>query len=235
MILELPELSADALHVWSLHLPDFSSEGMEVLHAVLSSKEQAKAARFHRELDRRSSIAARGALRLLLSGYTATPAAKLVFQYSENGKPALAPSDAAAVSFNVSHSGDWVVLAFQRGGQVGVDVEKVQKKRAVLAIAARYFTPAERAQLEGADDPSRLFFQLWVRKEAYVKACGSTLFRELNSCTVPRVGTQDGWYFQGLEIDPHYAAAVVADRAPKQVLLRRLSRNLGKSCFLSAV
>lgn len=228
---ELPGLGEDMIHIWSVHLPDMLDR-LGALHGLLSAKEQEKAARFHRDADRQSSIAARGALRVLLSGYTGIPAAEIEFQYSENGKPFLVPpassrltaeqqgrQDACdTVSFNVSHSGDWVLLAFGKNRQVGVDVEKIKWEMDVGSIASRYFAPEEIALIENAADLHTMFFQLWARKEAYVKACGSALFRELGSFSVPMEGERDGWFFQGLEVDPEYAAAVVADKEPGNVL-----------------
>ncbi len=214
-IRKLPELGEDAIHIWGVHVPDVLDR-LDALHAVLSAVEKEKAARFHRDADRQSSIAARGALRVLLSGYTGISAAELEFDYSENGKPHVADSD---VDFNVSHSADWVVLAFGRNRNIGVDVEKIKWEMDVESIASRYFAPEEIDLIENAEDRHSIFFQLWARKEAYVKACGSALFRELGSFSVPlaegglpETGTKGGWIFQRLEAGSKYAAAVVTDK-----------------------
>jgi 4'-phosphopantetheinyl transferase len=183
-IRNLPALAGDSIHIWGVHVPDMHDR-LAALRGVLSEKEREKASRFRRDADRESSIAARGALRVLLSGYAGVPAASLEFHYSENGKPHVADSD---VEFNLSHSGDWVVLAFGRNRNIGVDVEKIKRTLDVESIAARYFAPEEIALVENAADRHAMFFQLWARKEAYVKACGSGLFRELGSFSVPVVG-----------------------------------------------
>jgi len=240
----LPELDDDLIYIWGVHVPDILDR-LDSLQALLSPKEQEKAARLHRKSDHQSSIAARGALRVLLSGYTGIPAVDIEFQYSENGKPHLVPAvpsrsrsrtadcqsarrlpagqgrqDACdTVSFNLSHSGDWVVLAFGRNRNIGVDVEKIKGTADVESIAFRYFAPEEIALIENAADAQAMFFQLWACKEAYVKACGSTLFSELGSFSVPidngelpEVGETNGWIFHRLEVDPEYAAAVVTDQ-----------------------
>jgi len=248
-IRKMPELGKGDIHIWGVHLPDVLDR-LELLRGLLSNAEREKAARFHREVDRNSSIAARGALRILLSGYTGIPADGIQFHYSKNGKPHIVPPAASrlpaesvpqaarpltaeqqgrragggtkigrqdggdTVSFNVSHSGDWVVLAFGRNRNIGVDVEKIKREMDVLPIAKRYFTPEERVLVENAEDRHAVFFELWARKEAYVKACGSTLFTELSSFPVPmeEVGKKDGWYFRRLEAGSQYAAAVVTDK-----------------------
>ncbi len=220
-IRQLPGLDADSVHIWGVHVPDMLDR-LDSLQALLSKKEQEKAARLHRKSDRQSSIAARGALRVLLSGYTGIPAVDIEFQYSENGKPHLVPP--RDIAFNLSHSGDWVVLAFGRNRNIGVDVEKIKWTADVLLIASRYFSPEEIALIQNAADKHTVFFQLWARKEAYVKACGSTLFSELGSFSVPingrelpEVGEKDGWIFQRLEAGSKYAAAVVTDKEPARV------------------
>ena len=226
-IRNLPELTSDTIHIWGLHLQDMQGR-LEAFHAILSAEEQEKAARFHRDSDRQSSIFARGALRILLSGYTGIPIADIRFNYSENGKPYLVPQAARlrgsedesrraacdTVSFNVSHSADWVVLALGRDRKIGVDVEKIKWEMDVMPIASRYYTDEECELIEKAEDRHTVFFQFWSRKEAYVKAAGSALFRELSSFSVPleEKGEKDGWIFHRLEAGSKYAAAVVTDQ-----------------------
>jgi len=232
-IRQLPELGEDSIHIWGIHVPDVLDR-LDALHAMLSKKEQEKASRFRRETDRESSIAARGALRILLSGYTGIPAAEIDFHYSENGKPSLVPQAARlpgradgssrraacdTISFNVSHSVDWVVLAFGHDCNIGVDVEKIKWEMDVLSIASRFFAADEVALIESAADKHTVFFQLWARKEAYVKARGAGLFQVLGNFSVPIVGnelpdmgTKEGWIFQRLEAGSRYAAAVVTDK-----------------------
>ena len=214
-IRDLPDLSKDTIHIWGVHVPDVQDR-YEALHAVLSAKEQEKAVRFRRTCDRQSSIAARGALRILLSGYIGIPPTDIKFNYSDNGKPNVVDSN---VDFNVSHSADWVVLAFGRNRNIGVDIEKIKWGIDVCAIAVRYFSAEEQALIENANDKHTAFFQLWARKESYVKACGSTLFTELGNFSVPSVdgklpdvGEGNGWIFHRLEAGSKYAAAVVTDK-----------------------
>jgi len=249
-IQQLPDLGEETIHIWSVHVPDVLDR-LETLHGLLSEKERQKAARFHREADRQTSIAARGALRVLLSGYTGMPATEISFEYSGNGKPSFVPpassrlpAEAASqafrlpsaeqqgrqdacdteegrqgclprkIAFNVSHSGDWAVLAFGRNRQIGIDIEKIKREMDVMSIASRYFVPEEIALIESAKDRTAVFFQLWARKEAYVKACGSTLFQELGYNTEKK----EGWVFRNLEVDPGYAAAIVSDKELANVL-----------------
>jgi 4'-phosphopantetheinyl transferase len=220
-IRELPELGKDAIHIWGLHVPDILDR-LELLYAKLCVKEQEKALRFIRDADRQSSIAARGALRTLLYGYTGIPSNEIQFNYSGNGKPSLAlppdqqkqeEQDGVNLSFNVSHSGDWVVLAIGRNRNIGVDIEMIKQAMDVVSIASRYFLPEESDRVQDAEDQHAAFFDIWASKEAYVKAAGSALFRELGTFAVPADGgEQAGWNFHRLDAGSQYAAAVVTDQ-----------------------
>lgn len=84
-------------------------------------------------------------------------------QYGEYGKPH-APGKA---EFNISHSGNWAVLAQDRQ-VVGVDIERINA--ANLTVAARVFTPNELSWMQG--DPLVRFHILWTIKESIMKAAG---------------------------------------------------------------
>lgn len=216
---DIPQLRDDAVHVWQIRVSDVL-ERINLLHAVLCDKEQAKAARFYHDADRHSSIAARGALRLLLSAYSGIPSQDIQFDYSETGKPFLVSTGAGkSLGFNVSHSGEWVVVAVGQKRSVGVDVEQIRRKVDVMEIASRYFTPEETARIKRSDDLHAHFFHYWSRKEAYIKAAGSALFRELSTFSVPdEDGEKDGWFFYRLEAGPQYASALVSDQVISTLL-----------------
>lgn len=88
------------------------------------------------------------------------------FERGQRGKPSL-PS---AKPFNLSHSGDYAVLAVS-SGSVGVDLERIRPIDWVK-ISARFFHPFERAFLAESADPQAAFFWIWTLKESYLKAEG---------------------------------------------------------------
>ncbi|MEI2358815.1 4'-phosphopantetheinyl transferase family protein [Mesobacillus zeae] len=65
-------------------------------------------------------------------------------------------------SYNISHSGEWVVCAVHLF-PIGIDVEKVGKLH--LDIAERYFTEEENRDLldKSKDEQLSYFFDLWSR------------------------------------------------------------------------
>ena len=158
------------------------------------------------------------AMRQILSCYVGPilPAIKK----SAYGKPYLAESD---LEFNLSHSGDYALLAITRGQAVGVDIEHMcRKTKDFLAIAKRFFTAEECSAIQFADDPHAAFFRCWVRKEAFIKATGLGLSFGLSNVVVSvdvkaqLINVNDDtkqihqWTLRDITLDfPDYIAAVV--------------------------
>lgn len=75
--------------------------------------------------------------------------------------------------YNISHSGKWVAGIVSRKGQrVGIDIQKMS---AVNPALARYsFSTKEMEQYESLnpDAQIRYFYDLWTRKESYLKMEG---------------------------------------------------------------
>jgi len=92
--------------------------------------------------------------------------AKTDIVYNPYGKPALS----GGPCFNISHAGDYAVLAVS-GKEVGVDIERWRKADTV-ALAKRFYHPHEQAALFAASDPVECFFTIWSLKESYIKAIG---------------------------------------------------------------
>ena len=92
-----------------------------------------------------------------------------------NGKP-VAPS--LGREFNLSHSGEYVVLAVSHHS-VGVDVERCSLQH--IRVAPREYTSEELQWM--AEKPEERFTLLWTMKEAVSKALGLGLrlpFREFS-------------------------------------------------------
>ena len=106
--------------VWRASLARPAVEQQE-LARCLAPDEERRAARFRAQRDRIRFSAARGLLRHILARYVGVAPARIVFGYEALGKPLL--PDHPEVSFNLSHSGDVLVVAITHGRRVGVDVE----------------------------------------------------------------------------------------------------------------
>jgi 4'-phosphopantetheinyl transferase len=168
-----PPLPPGEVHLWRARVPE-ADRTPAAWTALLSPEEQAGVARKRIPVDARRTLTSRACLRLLLGRYLELPAAALEFTVNANGKPRLAGAAAAAdLEFNVSHSGEWVALAFVRGVPVGVDVEG-HRELDYGELAATVFSPSERVSWSALApaDHRRAFYSAWTRKEACVKALG---------------------------------------------------------------
>ena len=92
-----------------------------------------------------------------------------------------------------SHSGQGLLIALARNAVVGIDLEHERPRRQVVALAQRYFQPAEAAWIAGQQEESTrqsAFIRLWCAKEAVLKGHGRGLafgldrlrFDEVDGC-----------------------------------------------------
>lgn len=153
---------------------------------VLTEDERARLARKRQAADRQRELTSRAALRLLLGAYLGRPAREIGIATEGEGKPVLADAPAGTrIEFNVSHSGNWVLLAFALGCRVGIDVE-AWTELSSDEIVRGFFAPPEQLaweQLPPAEKQAA-FFSAWTRKEAFLKALGVGLARPLDSFAV---------------------------------------------------
>ncbi len=168
------DLTPGEVHVWRVALVHprpthgFTADELERLERIRHPRTKREFAR------------ARSALRHLLSLYLGAPAP--AFTQNAYGKPELpAPAD---LHFNVSHSGDWALVALARD-PVGVDVED-QRRNSDLGLLARHSFAPDELDLPDLTTPAgrRAFFHVWSRKEAYIKAVGMGLSLDLSCFAV---------------------------------------------------
>ncbi|MEZ5006776.1 MAG: 4'-phosphopantetheinyl transferase superfamily protein [Chitinophagales bacterium] len=78
--------------------------------------------------------------------------------------------EGADFDFNISHSGEMVVLAVQDNGVCGIDIEL--HRTIDYSIFERNFTNTEWNTIMNAEDSPRQFFDYWAIKESVIKADG---------------------------------------------------------------
>ncbi|MEO1207710.1 MAG: 4'-phosphopantetheinyl transferase superfamily protein [Pseudomonadota bacterium] len=163
--------------MWSLRSVEASDDALKPYLACLDDAEHERAARFSASDLRRDFVVARAGLRVLLGDALGRPAADLRFTYGARGKPELGLEDdgpEAAISFNLSHSNGLAALVIcrQAGFAVGIDIERQRTVKPELA--RRYFAADEWVALSKMPEGQReaSFFNLWVAKEACLKASG---------------------------------------------------------------
>jgi 4'-phosphopantetheinyl transferase len=140
---------------------------------VLSGDERARAGRIAPDRARDRFVGGRRILRSILGSYLGVPAAAVELAYGPHGKPELAPGPSAgSLAFSLTHSRDLALVALTRAGAIGGDVEYLRPLVDADGLAARVFSPAERAEWRALPPEQRLegFFRGWTAKEAWLKA-----------------------------------------------------------------
>lgn len=155
--------------------PAISAEERRKLQASLSSAELERLRRYRLPEDADRFLLGRGLMRAWLAQLLGCGAAELPFISLGHGKPAVA----GAPPFNVSHSGDLILLGLHADRAVGVDLERDRAGLDWAPIARRYLGEATVLQLQRdhADErrQRQAFLLLWCGLEARLKADGRGL------------------------------------------------------------
>lgn len=159
-------------HVWS-HTIHFDDPFLREAPYMLSSEESTRAAKYHFEKDRRVYEAGHVLIRKILSHYTNIEASKLELSPIVNTKPELLKSP-FNIHFNISHSGNKILVAVGFLTDVGIDVEKVIPDFDTDGFAEANYHPNEVSHLHTLKDEAETdyFYQIWTRKEAWLKLTG---------------------------------------------------------------
>jgi 4'-phosphopantetheinyl transferase len=169
--------------IWKICVKDYQ----QIPQNILNKDEVLKASRFLHDKDRASFLVRRTALRILLNRYTDIPASKIEFIVGKNKKPELR-SDSNKIRFNVSHSGELILIAIS-DTEIGVDIERIESGLNYSDILKHAFNEQEINRIEEATDSREVFFKLWTRKEALCKASSKGLDDELKE-----IPCLDGWH-----------------------------------------
>ncbi|AYF06404.1 MULTISPECIES: 4'-phosphopantetheinyl transferase Sfp [Bacillus] len=172
----VPTLSENDCQIWWARISDLQSWHYNLLNDV----EREKANSYHHSTDRVRFIIGCVISRLVLGQILSIspvqvpisricPVCKL-----QHGRPQL-PEGMPQLS--VSHSGEWVVVAFTKSAPVGVDVEQMNPNVDVMKMAEGVLTDIEIAQIMKLPNEKKIegFLTYWTRKEAVLKATGEGL------------------------------------------------------------
>lgn len=197
-----PTPPASTLTVYRVAVTDFVRPALPAaLLALLTPAERARAARYLLPADQARFAVGRASLRYLLGQRLGQPAVAVPLLLSPFGKPQLPAAVGPQLHFNLTHSGDWVLLALSPRA-VGIDVEKWEPDLDFTDVAAICFSPDERRYLQLSPTPRAAFYALWTRQEALAKATGRGLRDEAGGAADAR------WTVHSFEAAPGYPAAL---------------------------
>lgn len=186
-------LKSDRIDIWRYPLTAENPEAVE----LLSPSEQHRAKRFHFPRHQRRFTNAHSVLRLILARYINDTARNLEFTEGKQGKPELL--NLPNLQFNLSHSGEMALLAVGQQHPLGIDLEYFSG-RTYYGIGEHLFSPKENQALKTAPTSltTLVFFNIWVQKEALIKACGLGLSYPTQQFDVPILSSESNAIFDTL-------------------------------------
>ncbi|NLL72912.1 MAG: 4'-phosphopantetheinyl transferase superfamily protein [Clostridiales bacterium] len=164
-----------------IDISKINSDNYQMLRQAVSNERRMRADRYHFIEDSKRSICSELLLQYSLF-QTFGRFIEIDTAYNEFGKPFM--KDMKGFSYNISHSGKWVVIGFGEN-ELGIDIEEIYRGRE--DIANKFFTESEKKFIFAAnneEEAKRSFTQIWTLKESYIKYLGTGLSTMLDSFSV---------------------------------------------------
>jgi 4'-phosphopantetheinyl transferase len=157
--------------LWLADAAGLDDAALALYTGWLGASERCRSERFVRPLRHRQFIAGRALLRLMLARLLGVAPATVALDERPGHAPALAGADLPFVGFSISHSGTWVACAASLRSPVGLDIERIDAGRDVVALAEQVFDAATAAEVRGCAGMARLhaFYRHWCLYEAGIK------------------------------------------------------------------
>lgn len=199
--------------------------------ATLDTGERKRAGAIKKEVLHRRYVTTQGLMRSILSKAVNQPPERLIIHKTEHGKPYLA--EYPELAFNLSHTGDTMVLAIGENCRLGVDIETCRPRANLPALVDKCFAEVEAAwwRTLPESEKTREFYRFWTRKEALVKADGRGIALGLSRCVInpenpaawfsvpARCEPASSWHLRDLDMGETICGALVADKAIAAVTL----------------
>lgn len=116
--------------------------------------------------------------------------------------------------FNITHSGEYVLVAITKFAKVGIDIEK--HRQIDVMMFRKYFDKNEWEEIKSAPVQRLKFFELWSMKECAIKCDGrgvevlGVTHKNYDSETINCDGKL--FYYKQINIDENYACCACCDR-----------------------
>jgi len=204
------------MEIYTIKILDIDSEQLGNLSLLIDSKRRHRIEKFIRKKDKIRALVGEILIRSIIIQKFTVNNEDITFNENFYGKPYL--KNFPNVFFNLSHSGDYVVCAFDTY-PVGIDIERV-KDIEYMDLAENFFTKKEYDYIMKGDFNQQLnrFYDIWTLKESYIKCSGKGLSVPLKSFSIEinefkdiSIFTDGGYMKHNLrilEIDPGYRMAI---------------------------
>jgi len=169
-------MKSNTIDIWICQF-DTQQHNLDNFYLTLSAEEKQRAKRYKFSEHKNYFIIFHGFMREILAKYLQIKPIDIEYTKGEKGKPYLSSCLNSSIQFNLSHTKDIALLAISSDGEVGVDIEHLDRKTDWKGIVKRFFTADEQQALFILPEElqQQAFYELWTRKEAYMKVLGSGL------------------------------------------------------------
>jgi 4'-phosphopantetheinyl transferase len=188
---------------WYYNINDFPIQVFDAVLLSFPEKIAAEITRYRIENDRKSRLIARLLVQKYVLGKTNSWNWEN-WKKQENHKPKIDQGP----FFNISHSGNIVIVGFSEKSEVGVDIEEI--KEIDVASMVNHFHPDEIEYLKKNRNDKELFYMIWTKKEAFLKACGTGIVKGLDHVSVltDTLFYEGNWNVKNIDIAPDYKCAI---------------------------
>lgn len=146
----------------------------------------------------------------------------------ENHKPFIENG----ANFNISHSGKMVVVAFSSEFNIGIDIEEI--KNIEVESLSKMLHVDEFEYLKNNNFDQNLFYALWTRKEAFLKAIGTGILNGINHLSIinePIYFVSTNWYLNEINISENYKCAVCVNTKTNRITIDKINYETLRSCL----
>ena len=164
------------IEIYHLSVDDVADPLPKRWRAVLSDEEDEMVESYLQKRDRRRHAIGRVFLRLICAEQIGASPEHVSMAEGSCGKPKICGDGPL---FNLTYSGDSILVAVSLDIQLGVDLESANQPDVELESAQTVLTEPEQSRLAAVEDEHRrlLLLHFWTCKEAVSKATGEGLVR----------------------------------------------------------
>lgn len=206
-------LEKNDIHVWIINWKQVKEYILSKLN-YLPEEEISEVKKYKMKDDKMRTLSGRILLIDLLESYTNLPYYEFKIKRGKYGKPYIKTNlKENSIQFNVSHSKNIVMIAFCKCKRLGVDIESIRHVKDYKELAKNFYSVEEFEKVESEID----FLQFWTKKEAYLKALGMGLNKDLSSFIILGYRILDeghilnNWYVIDVKIKEKYIASIVVN------------------------
>ncbi|WP_296700649.1 4'-phosphopantetheinyl transferase superfamily protein [Algoriphagus sp.] len=207
------------LDIWRVYIPDYIKK-INQEDYLLDDFELDKSNSFLREEDRNRYVLSKICLKKLIANYLKINPEDIEFRTLELNKPVLASH--SNLEFNISHSGDFIIIGITKRFSLGVDIEFMDAKVDLYNLIYNTMSSLEVSSILNSGSPREMFYKHWTRKEALLKGIGIGLtdrLKDINCCDGKNLVPSDlssfasSWDIRNFIMNDEYAVSLAYDTA----------------------